>query len=364
MFSTPTMPGRLAKAMLLLAPLPVLIVAGSEWHVVIQRLDSLLRPIGSKFSALSLGCALAIAAATIVLRHRRPGRRLTLRLLRRALLPARLFRAASVRADLGFFLMNGIFTGSLVGWSLLSFPFVERAFAAALTDVLGPPAGGAGGPLAACAQTCIVFLTFEFAYYVDHYTSHRFDFFWEIHRVHHTAEVLTPLTLFRVHPLEAIKYHNIVVVMTAFASALASRWLGTSAWTVDGSNVLLVVFYLCVNHLQHSHMWIAFTGPLGRILASPAHHQMHHSSDPAHAGRNLGWSLAVFDWAFGTLRIPAKRCEVARFGVASGPTDHHTIRGTVLMPVVRAFRTLRRGEAGNAPAPAPDGPRSLASGVG
>ena len=54
-------------------------------------------------------------------------------------------------------------------------------------------------------------------------------------------------------------------------------------------------------HLQHSHMWIAFRGMLGRIFVSPAHHQVHHSDNPKHFDKNFGSCLALWDWMFGTL---------------------------------------------------------------
>ena len=45
--------------------------------------------------------------------------------------------------------------------------------------------------------------------------------------------------------------------------------------------------------LQHSHMWIAFRGVLGRIIVSPAHHQVHHSANPKHFNKNFGLPCAV-----------------------------------------------------------------------
>jgi sterol desaturase/sphingolipid hydroxylase (fatty acid hydroxylase superfamily) len=56
---------------------------------------------------------------------------------------------------------------------------------------------------------------------------------------------------------------------------------------------------------------------------SPAHHQIHHSTDPRHFDRNLGYALSIWDWAFGTLWVPERRgrvrlgCdEAAHVGVA------------------------------------------------
>jgi sterol desaturase/sphingolipid hydroxylase (fatty acid hydroxylase superfamily) len=76
-----------------------------------------------------------------------------------------------------------------------------------------------------------------------------------------------------------------------------------------------MAFLLTYGHLRHSNMWIAFSGVAGRILQSPAHHQLHHSANPAHFDKNLGFALALWDRAFGTLAIPAKAREPIVFGV-------------------------------------------------
>ena len=53
----------------------------------------------------------------------------------------------------------------------------------------------------------LVFLLFEDgSRFFVHRTMHNVPFLWRLHRVHHSAEILTPLTLFRVHPLESIIY--------------------------------------------------------------------------------------------------------------------------------------------------------------
>ena len=55
---------------------------------------------------------------------------------------------------------------------------------------------------------------------------------------------------------------------------------GVQPFTLLNGNFLLMLFLVTYGHLRHSHMWIAFTGPVGRILQSPAHHQIHHSDQP------------------------------------------------------------------------------------
>ena len=87
---------------------------------------------------------------------------------------------------------------------------------------------------------------------------------------------------------------------------------GVRPFTLLNGNILTMMFLLTYGHLRHSHMWIAFTGIAGRILQSPAHHQLHHSANPAHFDKNLGFALALWDWAFGTLAIPGQDARTHR----------------------------------------------------
>jgi sterol desaturase/sphingolipid hydroxylase (fatty acid hydroxylase superfamily) len=305
------------------------------WHM-------LLSP-GSTFSAVSLAAAFVIAAATIALRRRARGRRFSFRVLCRAIFPRWLVRSESTRADLGFCLLNTMTTGTLIGWAALSFPTVAHWANTALVAGLGPqPAPWVGPVGAATIETLAMFLAYELAYWLDHYLSHRIPFLWEFHRVHHTAETLSPFTVFRVHPIDSLVFYNIMILVMAPTSAMVEFLLGTGGHELQlgGANIIILAYMLSTYHLQHSHMWIAFTGKLGRVLASPAHHQIHHSTDPAHFGQNLGAGLALFDWLFGTLRIPQQRNEHLIFGVEPSQHAPHTIAGGLITPFVRAFGTI------------------------
>ena len=114
---------------------------------------------------------------------------------------------------------------------------------------------------------------------------------------------------------------------------------------------MVLAIHLVV-HLQHSHVWIPFTGLLGRIMMSPAHHQIHHSMNPKHFNRNLGGVLAIFDWAFGTLHIPSKTPEKLTFGVAADaehPAMPHTITSSIVSPMVCATKKVVQAVVGAQP---------------
>ncbi len=181
---------------------------------------------------------------------------------------------------------------------------------------------------------------------------------------HHTATVLTPLTNFRVHPVYMCIFLNILAIFTGLTSGFGNYALGqaTPQYGLSENNIILVFFIYLYVHLQHSQLWISFTGWLGRLFMSPAHHQIHHSSNPAHFNKNLGSCLAVWDWMFGTLHIPAAEREVAGFGVEADRHDAHTLWGELVAPFGNAALRLKELFAGRAPRtaslPAPDRTRA------
>jgi sterol desaturase/sphingolipid hydroxylase (fatty acid hydroxylase superfamily) len=165
---------------------------------------------------------------------------------------------------------------------------------------------------------------------------------WELHKVHHSAEVLTPLTTFRMHPLDTFVFGNILAVTAAVANGVVAYLFGdtTYQYALSGTNIILVVFVHLYVHLQHTHVWIAFRGILGRVFLSPAHHQIHHSTNPIHFNKNLGSCLAIWDWLFGTLHVPAKEREKLAFGIQPAYPDANTITGEFLSPFGRAFTVM------------------------
>lgn len=308
-----------------------------------SRLVNLVISPASPVSLLSLFTALFLGAAFLIATRRR-GRQVPIKVLARALFPRRITHAASTRTDLGFALFNIFAFGTLFGWGLMSYRIVGAAAGHGLVQIFGAPTpSGLDGAVASAILTVALFLAYELAFWIDHYTSHHIRFFWEIHKVHHTATVLTPLTIFRVHPIEAIKLANILAVVMGLTFAVVTHLVGAPVSQIQlfGQNAILLMLMIVAAHLQHTHLWIPFTGPLGRIMISPAHHQIHHSDNPADFGTNLGGYLAVFDWMFGTLRVPPVKRPRLTFGVSPQAETDHAFASVALRPVQSAFRQLR-----------------------
>lgn len=324
---------------------------------IVYRSYDLLFSVGSQISLTSLGCAFVIAAAFLTLRHIRRRGRMRPRVLLRALFPRRILLHRSTGADIGWLLFNCFVYGAIFGLAGLSYQFLTNSVVRGLASAFGPVTPSAWPEIAQrTTVTVILFFAYEFGYWTDHYLKHRIPALWEVHKVHHTAEVLTPLTTFRMHPLDTLVFGHVLAMTAALANGVAAYAFGdtTYQYALSGTNILLVLFIHAYVHLQHSHIWIAFRGLLGRVFVSPAHHQIHHSTNPIHFNKNLGSCLAIFDWMFGTLHIPAKSPERLTYGVEPAIPDAHTVSGEFLSPFGRFFAVLfgwMRRRPAAAPAP-------------
>jgi sterol desaturase/sphingolipid hydroxylase (fatty acid hydroxylase superfamily) len=314
---------------------------------IVRHAGEVLFSVGSEFSLTSLACALAVAIGFFTARRlKRRGRTRLARFARalmRGLFPKRILRHVSTKADIGYFLFNTFVYAGIFGMAAVSYQFLTNGVLRGLIAAAGPVAPSALPELAQRAiVTAMLFLAYEFGYWLDHYLKHRVPVLWELHKVHHSAEVLTPLTSFRIHPLDTFMFGNILAVTAALTNGACAYLFGdtTYQYVLSGNNIVLVLFIHLYVHLQHTHVWIAFRGVLGRLFVSPAHHQIHHSTNPVHFNKNLGSCLAVWDWLFGTLHVPAREREKLSFGVA--PVEHgaHTITGEFLAPFGRAFNVL------------------------
>ena len=192
-------------------------------------------------------------------------------------------------------------------------------------------------------RTVALFLAYELGFFVDHTLKHRIPALWELHKAHHSAEVLTPLVNFRVHPLNSLILANNLALFIGVIGGVAQYALGRKAvsFTLFDQNVLMLLYIYLTAQLQHSEIWIPFTGVWGRVFMSPAHHQLHHSADPAHFNCNMGASLAIWDWLAGSLRMPSSRAARPRLRRFTGHThDPHGVMGLLVDPAVNALKAL------------------------
>lgn len=207
----------------------------------------------------------------------------------------------------------------------------------------------APGWAVAASFTLVLFLLDDGTKYLLHRWLHTWPLLWCFHKVHHTAETLTPFTVYRTHPVEGVLFALRSVFVQATALAAFFFFLGdrVELVTVYGANAVLFVFNAAGSNLRHSHVRISYGRILERVLISPAQHQIHHSDDPRHHNRNFGTVLALWDWLGGSLCL-AERGQRIRFGGPATAGPSHSLKTVYLEPFGNAFFCIVRSLRANA----------------
>ena len=74
--------------------------------------------------------------------------------------------------------------------------------------------------------TCILFLADDLSRFRLHLCMHKIPVLWRFHQVHHSATELTPLTFFRIHPVESILYQIRAVIITGSVAGMCYWFCG------------------------------------------------------------------------------------------------------------------------------------------
>ena len=157
--------------------------------------------------------------------------------------------------------------------------------------------------------TFFIFILDDLTKYIVHRLMHRVPILWALHKVHHSAETLNPITIYRTHPLEGIVF----TLRASFTQGIAiSTFIFLFGNKVDlltilGANIFIFTFNVAGSNLRHSHIYIRYWRWLEFFLISPAQHQIHHSLDEKHYDKNFGATLSIWDWIGGSLHHSEER---------------------------------------------------------
>jgi sterol desaturase/sphingolipid hydroxylase (fatty acid hydroxylase superfamily) len=146
------------------------------------------------------------------------------------------------------------------------------------------------------AFTILAFVLDDFLRFFHHYLMHKVPWLWHLHKTHHSARILTPITLYRTHPLESAMaaVRNSLSTGLSLGSFMFLFHGSFGLFTIFGINFFGFTFNFLASNLRHSHIDLPF-GPMELIFISPKQHQIHHSTHPDHFDKNFGVSLAVWD---------------------------------------------------------------------
>lgn len=140
---------------------------------------------------------------------------------------------------------------------------------------------------------------------------------WRFHAIHHSPEDLDWLAAARVHPV-----NDVLMTVLQFVPLY---FLGFRGETLTALVPLLGVYALFL----HANLSWDF-GPLRYIIASPAFHRWHHTSEAEGLQRNFAGLFPWIDMLFGTFYLPRGR-HAQRFGLDGSPVPR-TLLGQLTYP--------------------------------
>lgn len=266
------------------------------------------------------------------------------------LFPRRIWRHPSALVDYqvaALTIASGPVRKTLFG---LTVGAAAAGFLSLMTIYLGEPAHRmSAGFWSIVLLAAIIFLLSDFSTWLIHIVAHRWPFLWSFHRLHHSAEVLNPVTVARNHPVYQVSSKLTEMALVApVQGAVAYFWPVEAATTVlFGVNIGYGLFALAGANLRHSHIWISF-GPFERFVISPAQHQIHHSKAEEHWDKNMGEILAIWDWMAGTLVMTERKRAKLEFGLAGETQPHSSLLNAIMEPFGYARRVgwRRRSDSG------------------
>jgi sterol desaturase/sphingolipid hydroxylase (fatty acid hydroxylase superfamily) len=261
------------------------------------------------------------------------------------LAPKKIYTHQSARVDIWLYLLD---RGMMPVWFVLFLgsvaPFVEQSTIGALQASFGASPDVIPTVGWRLIYGLVTILIADMIFYFTHYMMHKTEIGWAIHKVHHSAQVLTPLT----RPRE----HFMVGWLWALGPTIGLSFSGgIFAWVFNGNitqvtiiNMGIFSFLYALNgNFRHYHVSFRYPRWLEYWLQSPGMHHTHHSYLEKHWDSNLGLVTSIWDRMFGTLYI-ADKYEETPWGLAPKDQSEYTTLSDNLMTPFREIIRILRGQ--------------------
>ena len=132
-----------------------------------------------------------------------------------------------------------------------------------------------------------LFFAVDFLYYAYHRASHRVNFLWAGHVVHHSSE----------------EYNYSVALRQSWFGQQLTEWVFYLPLALAGFAPAMFIVTITLNTLYqffvHTRL-VGKLGPLEWVLNTPSHHRVHHAVNPEYVDRNYAGVFIIWDRLCGT----------------------------------------------------------------
>lgn len=165
----------------------------------------------------------------------------------------------------------------------------------------------------------------DYTLYLWHYLTHRVDFLWRCHVVHHADLDLTVTT--------ALRFHFAELLLSVPFRLAQVRAIGVSPFALTMWQTLLLPSVL----FHHSNFALppAWERRLSWLIVTPRLHGIHHSIVRAETDSNWSSGLTVWDWLHGTLRRDVPQAAIIIGVPAYQAPEQVTLAALIEMPFIQ-----------------------------
>ena len=279
----------------------------------VAPIESVADGFGDRINWLYLAAALAIALGVQWRREAAAGFRRALT----AIVPRAIYAHPSARVDYYIWIVNAVLIALVLPAVLVTSGSVDALACGALAGLTGDATAGLSTDVwARVLYTVADILALDFGLFFAHWLQHRVPVLWEFHKTHHSAEVLTPFTVFRMHPVDIWLNMSVTGGLLGLNAGIFRFLYGEppAIFSLCGFNVVMFAFLIAGYHLRHSHVWVMYPRWIAKHISSPAMHLIHHGTDPKYFDKNFAQIFTFWDRLAGTLYLPAEQ-EHIEFGL-------------------------------------------------
>jgi len=143
---------------------------------------------------------------------------------------------------------------------------------------------------------------FDAVDYLLHRAQHQFDWWWQLHAVHHSQQQMTMWSDNRNHLLDDLIRDTVFVGLALLVGIAPTQF------------VALVALTQLVESLSHANVRLSFGRVFERLLVGPQYHRLHHRIGIGHesagpgtlGGRNFAVLFPLWDLLGGTARFDGR----------------------------------------------------------
>lgn len=166
--------------------------------------------------------------------------------------------------------------------------------------------------LSGVSEVLISIVILDLGIWVQHWASHKFDWLWRIHRVHHLDVCVDASTAVRFHPAE-------ILISLAYKTVLIIS-LGISPLAIASFEVILAASAM----FNHANLGLpnSFDSVLRTLIVTPDMHRIHHSINRSEHDSNYGFFFSFWDRLF---RVYTKNPQISHLEMLLGLDESRDI---------------------------------------